>query len=232
MNTPPAFLFYPSDFISDENVGLMTNQEIGCYIKLLCYCWREGSIPDDISKIARLCGEKKDVMAQLWLAISPCFNAQENEQGRLVNSRLIKERNKQVERRKERSESGRKGAVTRWYRDNGSANEQPKAKPIAKPIAKNGNFNFNKDIYSELFEVFYEAYPKKKSRQDALKAWLQKRKDIEPNFEAVIAALKKQIPTWTDPKYIPYPATWIRGMRWNDEVDSNPKNSPYMGGWK
>ena len=33
----PAFQFYASDFLVDENVNLMSNREIGCYIKLLCF---------------------------------------------------------------------------------------------------------------------------------------------------------------------------------------------------
>ena len=28
VNKPPAFQFYPSDFLSDENVVLMNNQEV------------------------------------------------------------------------------------------------------------------------------------------------------------------------------------------------------------
>lgn len=232
MRKSPAFLFYPSDFLADENVSLMTNQEIGCYIKLLCYCWREGSIPNDTSKIAKLCGETETVMAKLWLAISPCFVAQQNDGDRLVNPRLTKELNRQEMRRNERSESGRKGAVSRWYKDNGSVKEQPIAKPKAKPIAKDGISFSNKDIYPELFEVFYEAFPKHKGKEDAKKAWIQKRKDIEPNFEVVMTSLKKQIPTWTDNKFIPYPATWLRGKRWEDEVDKNTGNSPYTGAWK
>lgn len=34
----PAFQFYAAEFLADENVVLMTNQEVGCYIKLMAYC--------------------------------------------------------------------------------------------------------------------------------------------------------------------------------------------------
>ena len=72
--TSPAFQFYPAEFLADENVVLMSNQELGCYVKLMCYCWREGSIPSDVQKIARLCGEDGLAMAELWTAIRPCFD--------------------------------------------------------------------------------------------------------------------------------------------------------------
>ena len=60
----PAFQFYAAEFLADENVVLMTNQELGCYMKLMCYCWREGSIPSEIPKIAKCVGR----IAQLWLS--------------------------------------------------------------------------------------------------------------------------------------------------------------------
>jgi len=131
MNKAPAFQFYPSDFLSDENVMLMSNQEVGCYIKLLCFCWKQGSIPDDIDKIAKLCGEDSSAMAQLWESLRLCFSTSITE-GRLTNKRLEKERKKQANFRLERSESGKKGAAKRWKKQenkdkDGSANKQPLA---------------------------------------------------------------------------------------------------------
>jgi len=112
MNRPPAFQFYPSDFLSDENVMLMSNQAVGCYIKLLCINWKQGSVPSDIETLALLCGEDGSTMARLWLSLKPCFKA--NENGRLINPRLEQERQKQINFRKERSKSGKKGAVKLW----------------------------------------------------------------------------------------------------------------------
>ena len=120
MKPPPAFQFYPSDFLSDENVVLMNNTEIGCYIKLLCFCWKQGSIPDDINKIAKLCNETEESMAQLWIAISSCFRNGDFD-GRLIHPRLEKERQKQLKFSKERSESGMKGAEIRWKKQKDSS---------------------------------------------------------------------------------------------------------------
>jgi len=136
--TSPAFQFYPADFLADENVALMSNREIGCYIKLLCYCWREGSIPSDNQKIARLCGEPEIEMAQLWSAIGPCFSSATDTPSRLINKRLAMEVEKQQAYRKERSESGKKGAKALWdkqLKPDGSA----MAKPMAKPMANDGS---------------------------------------------------------------------------------------------
>lgn len=134
----PAFQFYPADFLADENVVLMTNRELGCYIKLMCYCWREGSIPSDVSKIARLCGEDGLAMADLWIAISSCFDLAIDDPSRLIHLRLVSELEKQKEHAKERSTSGKKGAEARWGKGS-KANSLAIAEPLAEPIANDGS---------------------------------------------------------------------------------------------
>ena len=47
----PAFQFYPNDYLSDTNVMLMTAEQEGHYIRLLCICWKDGSIPADWDKL-------------------------------------------------------------------------------------------------------------------------------------------------------------------------------------
>ena len=148
-NKSPAFQFYPKDFLSDEKVLMMTNQEVGCYIKLLCYCWLEGSIPSDVNKIAKLCGENSSVMAELWPSLKSCFKSTGNYLKRLKHCRLEKEREKQDKYHKERSESGIKGAKIRWEKGlkelsnngsaNGSANSSAITQPMAEPMANDSS---------------------------------------------------------------------------------------------
>lgn len=107
MGKAPAFQFYPADFLSDENVALMTNQEVGCYIKLMCYCWRQKSIPKDLEKISKLCGESLENMTELWPQIEPCFNVNGS---RYFHKRLDVERKKQSEWRKKSSKGGKHSA--------------------------------------------------------------------------------------------------------------------------
>ena len=112
--TSPAFQFYPADFLTDENVVVMTNEEIGCYMKLLCYCWREGTIPAEVAKLARLCGVDSTAMALLWPAIQKCFEQDRDQPDRLVHPRLEEEREKQEKFRAKKAEAGRDGAKSRW----------------------------------------------------------------------------------------------------------------------
>jgi hypothetical protein len=67
------------------------------------------------------------------------------------------------------------------------------------------------------FEKFYSAYPKKISRANAERAW-KKQKCV---LADVLPALQKQMKLWTDPQFIPHPASWLNGRRWEDEVQQS-----------
>jgi phage replication O-like protein O len=71
------------------------------------------------------------------------------------------------------------------------------------------------------FKQFYDSYPKKKNRQEAIKAWTSLNPD-EDLLDEILSAIEKQKLSfdWTkeDGKYIPHPASWIRGRRWEDEL--------------
>lgn len=71
------------------------------------------------------------------------------------------------------------------------------------------------------FDQFYAAYPKKKGKQDAERAWNK----LKPNSELAIEiihslerATKSQDWLKDEGQFIPYPATWLNGRRWEDEV--------------
>lgn len=92
----------------------------------------------------------------------------------------------------------------------------------------------NKDICAsddaltldELFEKFYLAYPKKRSRGQAEKAF----KKINPNEQLVdqMVSMIERAKTSEDwkkekGKFIPYPATWLNAKGWKDEIEMPKK---------
>ena len=81
-----------------------------------------------------------------------------------------------------------------------------------------------------LIERFWAVYPRKKGKQDAWRVWEKLNPDKELCF-TMAAALKWQKCTaqWTEEggKYIPYPATWLRHRRWEDEPDETPEAGGY-----
>jgi hypothetical protein len=73
-----------------------------------------------------------------------------------------------------------------------------------------------------LFEQFWTAYPKKKAKDDALKAW-EKRRPTSELLSVMLSALQRQkvSPDWLKDsgRFIPFPATWLNQARWTDEVE-------------
>ena len=69
------------------------------------------------------------------------------------------------------------------------------------------------------FDRFWNAYPRRQAKRDALKAW-GKLKPTPELLATMLEAIEEQKRgrQWRD-GYIPLPATWIRGQRWEDELD-------------
>ena len=76
---------------------------------------------------------------------------------------------------------------------------------------------------SKQFAQFWNAYPRKKNRGDAEKAFKALKVD-DALLSKMLSALAIQKPSsdWLKDggKFIPYPASWLRGKRWEDEVSS------------
>jgi uncharacterized protein YdaU (DUF1376 family) len=121
----PAFSFYPKDILSDERCVSMTHEEFGAYIRLLCHAWLEGSIPSDPVRIGRVLGVGGRAFRKLWPSLAPCF---ETVGDRLVQCRLERERERQVQRSTAQAERGRKGG-----RPTGSTKEKSHGLNPEKP---------------------------------------------------------------------------------------------------
>jgi hypothetical protein len=65
---------------------------------------------------------------------------------------------------------------------------------------------------SPAFLEFWKQYPRKVAKGAAIKSWPGD--DLLP---AITAALSWQTKAWTDPQFIPHPATYLRQRRWEDE---------------
>jgi uncharacterized protein YdaU (DUF1376 family) len=126
----PAFQIYPADFLADKNTLVMTAAEVGGYWLLLCVCWRENGLPDDIDELADLARTPVKQFQVSWeKRIKRCFI--QRPDGRWTHNRLEKERVKQVENREKRAQAGAKGAENRWQTDSNAKNGD------GKRIAKN-----------------------------------------------------------------------------------------------
>lgn len=76
-----------------------------------------------------------------------------------------------------------------------------------------------------LFDRFWAEYPRKDDKKNAQRAFLRIKPD-EETLQGMLAALRRQKNSrqWMDAggRYIPLPATWINGERWNDQMQEGP----------
>jgi hypothetical protein len=82
-----------------------------------------------------------------------------------------------------------------------------------------------KDPVKDGFERFWLVYPKKRGRQEAEKAW-KKVKPIEYDEVIAAVAIHRACKEWIKDggQFIPHPASWLNGRRWEDEVEGNSKS--------
>lgn len=78
----------------------------------------------------------------------------------------------------------------------------------------------------EDFALFWEAYPRKTDKQDALKAFRKLKPDGELMLRMMAALEQQKIsPQWTKDgrQFIPHAATWLNGRRWEDQMPMGGK---------
>ena len=95
-------------------------------------------------------------------------------------------------------------------------------KPSKKPAKPVGD---GFDLESG-FDAFWQAYPLKQAKQDAIKAW-KKLKPDKSLLEKLLAAVEKQKtwPSW-DRGFTPQASTWLNGKRWMDDPPPMQQQSP------
>ena len=90
--------------------------------------------------------------------------------------------------------------------------------PRDAQVAVSGGNEQGQATAPEPFDQFWSAYPLKKSKKDARKAFAK----VKAPLDTLLAALERQkkTPAWTKDggRYIPYASTWLNGERWEDEV--------------
>nr|DAE68722.1 MAG TPA: Protein of unknown function (DUF1376) [Caudoviricetes sp.]DAP65881.1 MAG TPA: Protein of unknown function (DUF1376) [Caudoviricetes sp.]DAY69519.1 MAG TPA: Protein of unknown function (DUF1376) [Caudoviricetes sp.] len=221
----PAFLFYSSDFLS--GTMLMTDEEIGQYIKLICLQHQKGHLKEkDILNICKTHNE--EIFSKFKI----------DEEGNYYNERLETEINK----RKAYSESRRNN---RKKKEEKTTYEED-MKNICNSYEEhmeNENININKniiknkdrdkgvigeeeeetkilDMWETQFNDFYSLYPKKVKKQD-VKKWFQKNKPSNELFSSMLYSLEqfRASKEWQKDggQFIPYPSTWLNQKRWEDE---------------
>ena len=103
------------DWLTSPFVTCLSLAAQGAYMRLLAIQWRDGLIPSDPAKIARLCACSPSEFAPIWEEIEEKFDPVD---GGLANPRLERDRTNTDELRLKRAEASRKGHAVRWGEGN------------------------------------------------------------------------------------------------------------------
>ena len=77
------------------------------------------------------------------------------------------------------------------------------------------------------FLTFWAAYPKRKAKDTAAKAFTKAMNRIggDDPLAVILAGIERALPGWDDPQFIPHPATWLNAGSWEDDAPT-PRNGP------
>lgn len=82
---------------------------------------------------------------------------------------------------------------------------------------------------AEDWEEFWEKYPRKVAKDAAARAWSAAIK--RENSRLIVDGLIRLLPSLKarEPRFIPYPATWLNAGSWDDEADPAPSSTSRDG---
>ena len=197
MAKDPAVLFYYQDFI--VGTEFMTDDEIGKYIKLLCYQADKGKLT------------KKQVLSICSASAFPDFVHEKflvDKNGLYYNGRMLEEK----EKRLKFTESRRNNALS------------PKA--YAQHM-EDEDININKDIINKKipFENFWNLYDKKTGKPKSEKKWNKLSLTDQTKAMEFIPRYKIAQP---DKQYRKNPETFLNNESWNDEIVGKKKEEGYQ----
>ena len=131
---PEWFKVDPAKFLSDAQVDAMSTVELGACFRLLCRQWLDGSIPDDLHLLGRLCRLDADPMGEAWVTLCHFFPLVET--GKRANRYMWIERDKVLSELERRSDEGTRAALKRWDQVRKKKDATPNGLPMPNPMGE------------------------------------------------------------------------------------------------
>jgi len=204
------FPLYVPRFLNSRRLRRMSAKGIGIYTLLICEEWDGGPIPDDDAALAFLARcDPSDARAVLEV----CFSLTSDG---WINPELEEIRAEQEEKRSRYVEAGRKGGEAK------ARNASSDAKAMLKQPSTNRVEESRKETNAQVafegeFLEFWEKYPNKVGKKDALEKWQARRregisaKELMAGLDRYLAFIKV-----TD-RYVKNPKTFLGpGRHWEE----------------
>jgi uncharacterized protein YdaU (DUF1376 family) len=225
---PRRFDLYPDDFIAGV-AGELTPSEMGVYSMVILLCYSHGgSIPYD----PELLRNKFRPSTGGW--------AIKRHLDRLIAIGKIVRDGNEITVSRVRDEVERSISRIRVSREHGARGGRPsnknndEAKGLGSPARVNNHqpsiINQKNPLKSpkgdDGFDDFWQVYPKKVGKQDALKAWPKaiKAAELSAIVEGARSYAASHEPSY---QYWKNPAGWLNGNRWQDQPPTNGGGNGY-----
>lgn len=214
----PFMQLYVADYLGDTRH--LTTEQHGAYLLLLMTMWRAGGrLPNEDKKLARITGCTSSRWAKIKPEVTEFFSVDGEE---ITHKRLMFELEKAQEKSIKRSVSGTQGGIAKSLKDKKATVANASGLPWHSSEPESDSKKDKTTSYpkkTELFDDFWKAYPNKKAKPQALKAYA---KALEKTDHATLVAAvhaQRGWRNWID-GYVPHPATWLNAERWTDEPES------------
>ena len=207
-----------TDTFAAETVHL-TNEQIGIYIRLLCFAWTKNAKMFTNDSAYRICQCIDDKCKRKVDEVLIEFFKKNGISGNTtywLHKRLTAEHEYLTAKYKKRSEAGKKGASIRHYANGKTLTPIPSPSPIPK-----GN------IYSLSFAKLWDSLNiKRGSKFRAFKEFNKIDGSIGLSIEDLIKIYNKQ-QSGVEDKFVPHFSTWLSQRRWEiEEKDQKHSESP------
>lgn len=219
----PYLPFWTDAYIGDCNH--LSDAEHGRYLLILMTLWRapDQRIPNDVDWLARRFRRPPE---QVQSEIIPVLREFCKTDGNWWwQERLCKEHDWVKKKSAQRSVA----AKSRWEKEKvpSKSNAGPHSSRNAPtPTPKPKDLSTTVDKYPDAdFDAFWAIYPLRVGKGQARKAWATALKKTTP-AEIMTGLSRYKRPD--DPKFIPHPASWLNGERWNDEPEPLSKRDAIM----
>ena len=256
MSKRPAFQFYPGDWRRDLGLQSCSLVARGMWIEMLClmhdgYPYGYLRVGDEVNhkvillpELCRMIGCIEDD-GQYYIDELVCAGVVSiADDGAYYSRRMVRD---EVLRNK-RYESGKLGGNPKLLgkkKVKHVVNHQDK-QMVADASADADNLNTKNKVihYPADFMQFWELYPNRKSKEDALKAWDhdlsdEERASMKEWTSSYVESRKASERSGAFVPTLPLPATYLRQKRWEDEFaikehveQINPDNQKYLDLYK
>ena len=233
MAEDPWFKWYPKDFETDERVRLMTDEELGFYVRCLNHAWLNRGLPAEANAeqmqckcnanaMQRIFGVSQEHLFSVWEKVGECFVLEGNrlinkkqESLRLLKNKLSRIRSQAAKRRSICSAIAQQTPIQTSGSGSGSISSSSKSS-LPQGIDDGSRF-----------EKFWQRYPNKVGKQMACQMWISLVDDSDAVFEGLERWEKSS--QWHRGA-IERPENWISKRMWLDEpipAESNQKSVNY-----